>query len=69
MDLEHLVKLPQKQFYQWENGGQLHQVEYETFQIPGTNNVISKRIPCSEIILPQNGAIIRQGYTNSFIEY
>lgn len=56
MDLEHLTKIPcdstHKQFYQYENGSQLHQIEYVYHKIEGSNLVLVTKVPYSDKIIP-----------------
>ena len=69
VSLEHLIKLPYAEFSQWENGGQLHQAEYEVYTTPELSAkglVIKKKVACSETILA--GREVPEGYRNSFRE-
>ncbi|MBS3090662.1 hypothetical protein J4433_02740 [Candidatus Pacearchaeota archaeon] len=69
MQIDNLVRLPydnnRKQFYQYENGSQLHQVEYEYFAIPGSDLISVKMVPCSSRII-QTSDPIPKGYQNGF---
>ena len=65
MALEDSVKLPYNEVYQYENGGQLHEIEYEIYPIPGSDLAEFKKV-YGEKIISTNGNPVPEGYKNSF---
>lgn len=67
MKLENLIKIPYdsvyKQFYQYENDGEVHQIEYEFFAVEGEEFIICTKVPKSDVNL---GIKCEKGYQNWF---